>query len=112
MISNERHWPSYGLRQPQPYYERPQSLPPRPTLREETLETRELQIERKHFLALLKENPRGRFVRISEEANGRYNSIMVPGDGLKEFLKMLQEVANASDEIPTTASPSGPQTLP
>lgn len=113
MISNERRWPSYRPVPRQPYYERPpQAFPPKPTLREDTLETRQIQIERKSFLVMLKENPRGRFLRISEEANGRFNSIMVPGEGLRDFLKILQEIAKASDEIQPVGGASEPPVQP
>ena len=117
MISNERRWPStYRPAPRQPYYDRPpQPFPPRPTLREDTIETRQIQIERKSFLVMLKENPRGRFLRISEEANGRFNSIMIPGDGLRDFLKILQEIAKASDDIQPASGSSGapvPPVLP
>jgi len=107
MISNERRWPSSSsYRQPlyQPYYERPQSFPPRPPVKEDTLETRELQVERKHFLLTLKENPRGRFLRVSEETNGRFNSIIIPAAGLQDFVKMLQEIVAASGSIPAKAA--------
>jgi hypothetical protein len=108
MISNERRWPSHRNFQRQPYFEQPHSPAPRPTLREDTLESREIQIERKHFLVMLKENPRGRFLRISEETNGRYNSIMIPGDGLQEFLKMLEGIVSASEAIPPSSQPAEP----
>lgn len=92
----------------QPYYERPQQQPMRPPLREDTLETRELQIERKHFLLTLKENPRGRFLRIAEETNGRFNSIIIPADGLHDFQKILEELVKASNEIPPKDPASEP----
>ncbi len=105
MISNERRWPARRppQYQPQPYQAQPyydHIRPIRPPSQEDTLESREIQVERKHFLALLKENPRGRFLRISEEANGRSNSIIIPESGLREFQKMLEEMVNASAEIP------------
>lgn len=75
-------------------------MPPRPPVREDTLETRELQVERKHFLLTLKENPRGRFLRIAEETNGRFNSIIIPAAGLHDFVKILQEIVTAADQIP------------
>jgi len=117
MISNERRWPSQQpYRQPlyQPYYERPQQqFPQRPPVREDTLETRELQIERKHFLLTLKENPRGRFLRIAEETNGRFNSIIVPAAGLHEFVQKLQEVVEASERIPEkSAAPQSDEGAP
>ena len=42
---------------------------------EETLKTEKLQIERKSFAFALKENPRGRFLRITEDVGGRRNRI-------------------------------------
>jgi hypothetical protein len=52
-----------------PSFQRPQhnSLPPRPRTQEDTIKTHEFQIERKTFVFLLRENPRGRFLRIIEE---------------------------------------------
>ncbi|PYI70912.1 MAG: DNA-binding protein, partial [Verrucomicrobia bacterium] len=49
------------------------------------IEARELQIERKHFYVELRENDRGRFLRITEEAHGRRNSIIVPSTGVDDF---------------------------
>ena len=43
---------------------------------------KELQIERKHFYIEFRENDRGRFLRITEEAHGRRNTIIVPSTGL------------------------------
>ena len=52
----------------------------------------ELQIERKHFYIEFRENDRGRFLRITEEAHGRRNTIIVPSTGLEEFTATLDEV--------------------
>jgi hypothetical protein len=101
MISNERTWPSrQKVYSPQPYYERAARPQPRPFVQDVTLKSAELQIERKQFFLTLKENPRGRFLRISEEAGGRRNSIIIPATGLGEFQKLLEEVTNAAAEIP------------
>ena len=40
---------------------------PRPPTNEDTLKTEKIQIERKTFVFSLKENPRGRFLRITED---------------------------------------------
>jgi len=40
----------------------------------------------------LKENPRGRLLRITEDIAGRYNSIIIPATGLREFKKLLEEM--------------------
>ena len=45
------------------------------------IEAKELQIERKHFHVEFRENDRGKFLRITEEAHGRRNTIIVPEHG-------------------------------
>ena len=57
---------------------------------EKTLQSEKLQIERKTFLLALKENPRGQFLRITEDVGGRRDTIIIPASGLDEFLKALQ----------------------
>lgn len=59
---------------------------------ETILISRELQVERKHFFIELRENNRGRFLRITEEAQGRRNCVIIPSTGIPEFEKMLLEV--------------------
>jgi hypothetical protein len=113
MISNERQWPHLRQqRQPiRPNYGHLYShLQPRPTVQEDTLKTVEVQIEKKTFVVTLKENPRGRFIRITEENGTRRSSIIIPSTGLKDFQKLLEEVAKAADEIPAKIEP--PQEQP
>lgn len=52
-----------------------------------------LQIERKTFTLSLRENPRGQFLRITEDVAGRHDTIIVPAPGLGEFLRVLSAVA-------------------
>ena len=103
MISNERPSP-FGN---QPYHQHYASQAPRPFVQEDTLKSVEIQIERKTFHLTLKENPRGRFLRISEENNAKRNSIIIPAPGLKDFQKLINEMVNASDEIPAKSAPAG-----
>ena len=63
-----------------------------------------VQIERKNLLFALKENPRGRLLRITEDIAGRYNSIIIPATGLREFMKLLDEMIKASEEVPIKAN--------
>ena len=56
------------------------------------IETRELQIERKFFSIDLRENGRGRFLRITEDSQGHRNVIIVPMSGVDDF-------ADASDDV-------------
>ena len=100
MISNERPSP-YGHRA----YDAPYSQP-KPPVVEDTLKTGQVQIERKTLVLTLKENPRGRFLRITEEAVGHRNSIIIPAPGLEEFRKLLDEMVKASNEIPLKNPPA------
>jgi hypothetical protein len=70
-------------------------------VQEETLKTDRVQIERKTFVFTLKENPRGRFLRITEDVNGRRDTIIVPAPGLEDFKKILDEMVKASAAIAT-----------
>ena len=62
--------------------------PSKPRMDEDTLKRETLQIERKTFILTLKENPRGRFLRITEDVNGRRDNVIIPSTGLEEFSKI------------------------
>ena len=59
-----------------------------------------LQVERKHFTFELKENTRGRFLRITEEVNGRYDAIVIPITGLEQFRDALTEIIKLAQSQP------------
>jgi len=63
------------------------------------IEAKELQIERKHFYVELRENDRGRFLRITEEAHGRRNSIIVPST-VDDFTATIAEVLTNNNGAP------------
>ena len=90
MISNER---------PSPYGPRPYGTP-KPMVNEDTLKSEKVQIERKTFLFTLRENPRGRFLRITEDVGGGRDGIIIPAPGLEDFKKLLDDMVKASAEIP------------
>lgn len=60
---------------------------------------KELQIERKHFVIEYRENERGRFLRIVEEAHGRRNTIIIPSTGLADFTTAVTEVLMAAQKL-------------
>jgi hypothetical protein len=94
MISNERPSPfgnrSYGG----PHHQQ------KPPVNEDTLKSDKVQIERKTFVFALKENPRGRFLRITEDVGGRRDTIIIPAPGLEEFKKILEDMVRAANDIP------------
>lgn len=65
---------------------------------DQTIASRELQVERKHLSVAYCENDRGRFLKIMEESHGRRNAVIVPSTGLKDFLEVLGEVASQGIE--------------
>lgn len=72
----------------------------RPPVEEDTLKTEKLQVERKTFVLVLKENSRGRFLRVTEDVGGRRDSIIVPASGLEDFRKAVEDMARLATEIP------------
>ncbi len=80
------------------------SGPNRPAVSEETIKTDKIQIERKTFVISLKENPRGRFLRITEDVGGRRDTIILPATGLGEFKRVVDEMVRASDSSPGKTS--------
>jgi hypothetical protein len=60
---------------------------------EETIRSEKIQVERKIFFFDLKENQRGRFLRITEDVNGRRDTIILPAPGLVDFVHVLQSIA-------------------
>ena len=54
-----------------------------------------IQIERKQFFFDLKENPRGRFLRITEDVGGRRDAIIIPATGLEQFRDCLERAIGA-----------------
>ena len=107
MISNERPSPFYR----QPFrtegYQQHTQYTPRQPVQEDTLKTGQIQIERKTFNLTLKENARGRFLRISEENNTKRNAIIIPAPGLAGFKQMVEEMVKASVEIPAKNQAGG-----
>jgi len=97
MISNERPSP-FGRRAAY-------SQQPRPQVQEDTIKSDKVQIERKTFLFALKENPRGRFLRITEDVNGRRDNIIIPATGLDEFKRIFDEMVKAAAEKPAPPEP-------
>jgi hypothetical protein len=94
MISNDR---------PSSYGNRPYGAP-KPPVNEDTLKSDKIQIERKTFVFALKENPRGRFLRITEDVGGRRDTIIIPAPGLEDFRKLVDDMVKAAMELPPKAT--------
>lgn len=73
--------------------EKPSSERPGP---EDELATRTIKVERKIFHFDLKTNPRGDFLKITEESSGKRDVIIVPATGIEEFKNAITEVLEES----------------
>jgi hypothetical protein len=57
-----------------------------------------IRVERKHFSFDLKENPRGRFLKITEDVGGRKDAIIIPATGLSSIIELMERVVSVHDE--------------
>ena len=55
----------------------------------------QVQVERKMFSLELRENPRGRFLRITEDVGGRRDTIIIPATGLEDLRELLDHAITA-----------------
>jgi len=58
----------------------------------------QVQVERKLFSFELRENPRGRFLRVTEDVGGRRDTIIIPATGLVEVRQTLDMIIEASEK--------------
>ena len=55
--------------------------------------------DRKEFFLDLKENQRGRFLKITEDVGGRRDTIMLPSGAFKDFLDALQRLVEFEGKL-------------
>lgn len=56
-------------------------------------------IDRKIFFLDLKENQRGRFLKITEDVGGRRDTIMLPAAAFRDFLEALQRLVEFESKL-------------
>ena len=54
------------------------------------LMSEQVQIERKQFSFDLRENPRGRFLKVTEDVGGRRDTIIIPATGFEQVRNMVE----------------------
>ena len=57
-----------------------------------------VQVERKLFSFDLRENPRGRFLRVTEDVGGRRDTIIIPSTGLRDIREIIDHAIDADAE--------------
>jgi hypothetical protein len=55
--------------------------------------------ERKIFFLDLKENQRGRFLKITEDVGGRRSTVMLPAPAFKEFVEALERLVEFESKL-------------
>lgn len=58
-----------------------------------------IAIGRKVFFLDLKENQRGRFIKITEDVHGHRDTIMMPAEGLREFMAALSRIHHCEESL-------------
>jgi len=101
-MNSSNHPSAYGY---QPQGDPGHYYPPKPHVPEQTLKGGTMLAERKILNLELKENARGRFLRITENCGVHRNSIIIPATGLPDVLKMVAEMAEAAAALPQKAVP-------
>ncbi|HBE98155.1 RNA-binding protein [Akkermansiaceae bacterium] len=65
---------------------------------QEILHTEKILADRKIFFMDLKENQRGRVVKITEDVSGNRDTIMVPAEILGDFIAALTDIKETADQ--------------
>ena len=66
-------------------------------MQSDLLHTEKILADRKVFFLDLKENARGKVVKITEDVAGNRDTIMVPAEILPDFIAALQDILATSD---------------
>lgn len=71
---------------------------------EKELHSEKIPVERKVFFFDLKENNRGRFLKITEDVGGRRDTIIVPATGLTDFVAAVEATIDVNEDLPDVES--------
>jgi len=58
----------------------------------EPIAAEKVGVDRKVFFLDLKENHRGRFLKVTEDVAGRRNTVILPAEGFNEFLEAFRRL--------------------
>ena len=67
-------------------------------MQSDLLHTEKILADRKVFFLDLKENARGKVVKITEDVGGNRDTIMVPAEILGDFIAALHDIQNTANE--------------
>lgn len=72
---------------------------PGPRMPSEPIATEKVTIDRKVFFLDLKENQRGRFLKITEDVGGRRDTVMLPASAFRDFLDALTRLVDYESKL-------------
>jgi hypothetical protein len=72
---------------------------PAEQMQTEPIASERIAFERKIFFLDLKENHRGRFLRITEDVGGRRDTIILPAPAFKDFAEALERLIEFESKI-------------
>lgn len=70
-----------------------------PRMASEPIATEKVTIDRKVFFLDLKENQRGRFLKITEDVGGRRDTVMVPAAAFQDFLEAFGRLVEYESKL-------------
>jgi len=73
---------------------------------ERELFSEQVQVERKLLTFNLRENPRGRFLKVTEDVGGRRDTIIIPASGLQQARDIIDRAIAADKKSGPFAEPS------
>jgi len=66
---------------------------------DDPLASEKILVDRKVFFLDLKENQRGRFLKITEDVSGRRDTIMLPASGFRDFVDALSRIVDLEQRL-------------
>ena len=66
---------------------------------DDPLASEKIQVDRKVFFLDLKENQRGRFLKITEDVSGRRDTIMLPASGFQDFIRAFSRIVEIEQKL-------------
>lgn len=70
-----------------------------PRMASEPIASEKVTIDRKVFFLDLKENQRGRFMKITEDVGGRRDTVMLPAAAFQDFLDALARLVEYESKL-------------
>ena len=70
-----------------------------PRMASDPIASEKVTIDRKVFFLDLKENQRGRFMKITEDVGGRRDTVMLPAAAFRDFLDALARLVEYESKL-------------